>query len=1161
MRLLRMILRGFKSFADKTEVEFAPGVTAIVGPNGSGKSNLADAVRWVLGEQNIRQLRGEQSSDVIFAGTATERAKASAEVTLVFDNSDGFFQTDTAEVAVTRRLLRSGASDYFINRQNCRLKDIQLLLADTGLGRDSLAVIGQQRVDRILIGRPEERKLVFEEVAGITRYKLRKEEGMRKLREAERNMERVSDIARLLAQDLPPLEEKARQAKQRNELRTQEANIARSLAWKAWQTAQRQLTRAEKEWITADQAATAATTELTQLEAAAQAQTEADTKAQQMLREKEQAANIAAQHCERLRSELAVLTERGHQHAKEMQEVAQAVAEKRQTLEQLTAAQATTVAAIAATAQERDEAQARLAEETARRDRLRAMLQAARKQVTDRLRREERSAAEQEFLQQTAQQLQERNVELTRRARELDIRKETLQTRLQQAQAALATAQATASESSRQLTAQEEVVNKLQAQREAAQAANAKARETLQTTQTRYQYLQQLADSYEGYGRATKAVLGATEAWRSDCYGTVAQLLRVPKEYTTALDIALGGTQQHLVMRDSQAAQAAIRFLRRTKSGRVTLYPLDEIRPRTLADRDWAILHEPGVIGLAAALVKAESYLQPLVDYLLGRTVLVEDLATGSRLAAKYQQRIRLVTRAGDLFQPGGALTGGSTRRAELTLFGRQQELAALRAQLETLAAQPERELPDISAALARRDALQNAAQTTALAIASQTAQLQALRDEWNGIVRQADEIRSAQTQTADEYRLTVNKQKELTVAPTAVTETTTDTAAQEAELARCEHAYTEAHVALATVQATLRQQEQEKVRQAEQEKNAQAEMERLTQREKEIQAAAKALSASQETLQKQADEAQQTAQTAKAQAEAFYDAHAERLNAQQAGQERLRAMRAQATETKVEAARLLAKKETAQAEMEQQREQLAMYDLDPQTVEPAIVAGTQATLLAEQRRLLTEIARFTDISEQAIEEYEKSRERSDFYTAQLADLTAARDTLQNVVAEIDRTMQEQFAAAFEVVAAEFQRIFAHLFGGGEAQLILTAADENKPAGVEIMVRPPGKKQQALSLLSGGERALTVIALLFSFMAYRPAPFCLVDEIDAALDDANIKRFTRYLETGRNGLQFIVITHRKPTMAAADRLQGVTMVKRGISQLIAVNLKQYKETP
>ena len=427
--------------------------------------------------------------------------------------------------------------------------------------------------------------------------------------------------------------------------------------------------------------------------------------------------------------------------------------------------------------------------------------------------------------------------------------------------------------------------------------------------------------------------------------------------------------------------------------------------------------------------------------------------------------------------------------------------------------------------------------------------------------MRQADEIRSAQTQTADEYRLTVNKQKELTVAPTAVTETTTDTAAQEAELARCEHAYTEAHVALATVQATLRQQEQEKLRQAEQEKNAQAEMERLTQREKEIQAAANALSASQETLQKEADEAQQTAQTAKAQADAFYDAHAERLNAQQAGQERLRAMRAQATETKVEAARLLAKKEAAQADVAQQREELAAHDLDPQAGEPAIVEGTQASLRAEQRRLLTEIARFADISEQAIEEYEKSRERSEFYTTQLADLTGARDTLQNVVAEIDRTMQEQFTAAFEVVAAEFQRIFAHLFGGGEAQLILTAADENKPAGVEIMVRPPGKKQQALSLLSGGERALTVIALLFSFMAYRPAPFCLVDEIDAALDDANIKRFTRYLETGRNGLQFIVITHRKPTMAAADRLQGVTMVKRGISQLIAVNLKQYKETP
>lgn len=1166
MRLLRMVLRGFKSFAQPTEIEFVDGVTGIVGPNGSGKSNIADAVRWVLGEQSIRQLRGEKAADVIFAGTEDVRPKGAAEVTLVFDNPNELLLPDVAEVAVTRRLLRSGDSEYMINRRTCRLKDIHLLFADTGLGKDSMAVIGQNRVDRILIGKPEDRKAIFEEVAGITRYRMRKQDGLRKLHAAEQNMQRVRDVVQVYAEQLAPLAKRAETARTYHEWKRRHHAAATTLAWQRWQNAQRKLTRAENETIRAERALTAAQTAVVQAQAEREQRLAADEAETQRQRALEQERTATQTREERAKGEWHAVETQIEQQQAHRAEAEQVLQGTRSALDK----NKMELAAAVQAQEERDrayrevqmemqdavlaaeEAEAGMRDYRARRSAREAAVRAAQEAAAQRQAQAAAVGKEVELLtaqaQRQAQQLAE------------------YETRAQALREEVAAQEAAAAEAQRQAVAARDALEAAQAEYAACEQLRAERQEEAMTRrrdierrQERAEYLARLAREYEGFGRATKIVLQARESWQRDCIGTVADVLTVPAAYTTAMDIALGARLQHIVVRDGQTAKAAIRYLQSRGGGRTTFYPLTDIRARALNARESAALKEAGVVGSAAECVTYDPALAALVSYLLGGTLIVDTMDTAQALVKKYDRRLRMVTLDGQLFQPGGSVTGGSTRQAETTVFGRRQEQERLQEELRALRQAPAVEIPTLDAVSAARSAAEEDVRRRTQAALTADARRQ--------------QVAAEAERLAASIRTLVAEREDALQRVAALTAQAADTAAAEEVAAESGEAapYTDDELTALRARATQLQ-----VRTAQ----AQGELDRsrescrslilrqqeLTAQEQRQTASVTEIAAENERLIRRGEScrealqaASQAAAAAVREAEAYYAAHGERREAEQAANAAYDALREAERDAQSAAEVARAKAAAAREETEERAQAFAATGSTPDTIDAIRVDGTTAEIERQVAKAERAIAALGDVNPQAEEEYRQAQEQHQFYEAQLADLAQARHGLQGVIDTIDREMEKQFTAAFAAVGTEFQRIFTHLFGGGEARLELVPSEEDSVGGVEIFIRPPGKKRQSLSLLSGGERALTVIALLFAFQVVRPAPFCLVDEVDAALDDANVERFGRYLQSGRNETQFIVITHRKQTMQAADRLIGVTMAQKGISTVIGVDLKAKEE--
>lgn len=1170
MRLIRMVLRGFKSFAEKTEIEFADGVTAIVGPNGSGKSNIADAVRWVLGEQNVRQLRGEKSADIIFAGTETERAKASAEVTLVFDNIDETLMPDVAEVSVTRRLLRSGTSEYFINKQACRLKDIQLLFADTGLGRDSMAVIGQNRVDRILIGRPEERKLIFEEVAGITGFKIRKAEGLRKLTEAERNMERVQDIATVLEAELGSMETRAKELQTYLQLEREKKELKATLLWQQYKNAQKQLTRIENEYFAAADKVTQAQSALAKIEAERQARLYQTEKENTELRRLEQEAAQAAQSLQRVEGEYQVACESERYLQERLDSIMLQETELRTQYEKWETVIQT----------QRDECNqaARLWE-----DALRVEKETEREVVTSQEEQEAYLAYEKEREQkQSAHKerllMYEKSLELSQQTREWLLQE------IEKQQPILAQLQAEKEQLASKLREEKEQYEewvhdkaerqsrlvfkqqqwKIEKEKEDVLRKSEQERENqCRELENRYRYLEKIVRDREGFTQATKTVLQSTESWRRDCIGTVADVLDVPARYTTAIDVALGGALQHIIVERVETAQQVIEYLKKRHAGRTTFYPLQAIQSRGLGTAESAILREDGVIGTADNCVHYDQRYRPVVAYLLGRTVVVQNMDRARELAKAYRYRVRMVTLDGQLFLPGGSVTGGSTRKAEVTFFGQKQELSTLREQITKLQKPVLVEWPDVLTAEAEVNALSekiheldlrmvtlqtriqeeatylekqderifmvtNAKEAYMLQLAENDRKIEATKEAWEkekaGFVVPAGQL------APDESKLAVWQEK-LTACRVAVAENKLK--------------YTQSQAMLAEAETSCQQ--------------VKAQQSDLAEKKKEEEAN---LSTQQTTISRLRDEHAQwirTARETKVAAERYFAEREERIVATRELETVYEQARQVEREAQIALACLEEKTHHMKAACELRLQEVHDLGFTADTIEAVLQTGSMQEIRGRLAQTEETISQLGPVNPNAIEEYESARVRHELYETQLNDMKEARNKLQQVVKDIDRTMEMRFREAFDVIAVEFQRIFTHLFGGGEAKLELTAENEAGVGGVEIYIQPPGKKQQSLTLLSGGERALTVIALLFSFMAYRPAPFCLVDEVDAALDDANVMRFRNYLKDGRNNMQFIVITHRKITMEAADVLQGVTMERKGISRMIEIDLKRYEE--
>ena len=1181
MQLLRLELKGFKSFADKTIVKFSPGMTAVIGPNGSGKSNITDAMKWVLGESNVRNLRGQKAEDIIFSGTEKRKPMSAAEVTLVFDNSDQQLDIDMAEVAITRRIYRTGESEFLINKRSCRLKDIHLLLADTGLGRDSMAIIGQNRIDAILNSKPEERRLIFEDVAGISRFKINKEDALRRIASTDRNMERVRDVMATIEEQLGPLSEKAEKTKKYMTLSRAKRDYDGALGFHNYKTSDRLLTRFENDNIAFKDEEIELQTELSKLEARRHELQSSSSKEQEQLKLWEAQYTEKQRDEERLSGHLRLLEEQLKTARRELDETSMRISE-------LEATQNGEEQQLRILNQLIQDESAQLVEKESNLEEL----EASYKKAVEDVRSEQ---AKFQSLQSNREAFEKRQLEVvsaieTAKAsiRSLEARKGESKNQCAILESEIAQVDSELQVARSEFEALGQKFNALSAQRQAlvddAKDAVMKAREErkeLQKLRTqeqrakgRLELLAQWEEQHEGYLEGTKNILNGKGSWREQITGAVGDLFTVEEKYTTAIETALGGSVNHVVTTTARAAAEGVNYLKSIQGGRVTFLPMDSVKGKPY---DTPALHESCVLGTAVDCISFDNKYAHIFQYLLGRTLVVSSMDDAIGLQKKYNQQLRIVTLTGEQFQPGGSLTGGATKRKRASVLSRKEEAASLEQELVQIEEQ-------IRSLIANLESLEKRVE--------ETEKDQATLDEsyqHTNLLYVASEtkVQNIQNQLDRKKRVLHEEEQRLVQIDIDLATTTANLKDQETALASLQEdhgmdgnqgalmgrltvlqkvqqeayeAFTEARLTCDTLRHTIQERESQR---EQRNQSISSIIERLTplrnllvsttQRyEEDIPLAQEvaeqeltSATAEVERLRALRDEAYDKTSTGREEMESILSEQ-DRLNQRyKVVQGRLVDMEGKITRHRMDCERFV-----------EELQELGFTLEDAQVLR---IEGSVSDWKDEQARLIAEIAELGPVNPNAVEEYEETKERYDFLTTQLADLDTAKAQLQAVIAEMDKAMSTQLYDVLDVVGRRFQEVFSQLFGGGTAQIVLTDPDNILTGGIDFYIQPPGKKCQQLTLLSGGERALTVIALLFSFLDYRPAPFCALDEVDAALDEANVERFSSYLNRINKETQFIVVSHRKKTMEAAEVLQGVTMVERGVSRLLTVAFEDVKE--
>ena len=1181
MQLLRLELKGFKSFADKTVVKFSPGMTAVIGPNGSGKSNITDAMKWVLGESNVRNLRGQRAEDIIFSGTEKRKPMSAAEVTLVFDNADGQLDVDMQEVAITRRIYRTGESEFLINKRTCRLKDIHLLLADTGLGKDSMAIIGQNRIDAILNSKPEERRLIFEDVAGISRFKINKEDALRRIASTDRNMERVRDIMATIEEQLGPLAEKAETTKKYMALSRSKREYDGVIGFHNYKTADRLLTRAENDNIALKDEEIELQTQLSTLDARRHTLQAENTKDQEQLKSWEAQFSEKQREEERINGTVTLLEEQLRTTKREVEDtslrISEAEASKKGEEQQLLILD-------------------RLIEdETAQLESERTQFVVLEENYNKAIAQLDAEQSSWKSLESDRQAFQQRQLDLvasieTAKAtlRNLESRKsesavqvETLETEIKEVQSNLSAAK---SEHESLETQFNELSNKRKSFVDEERSASERLRESrkalnrmssdVQKAQGRLELLAQWAEQYEGYLEGTKNILNGKGPWREAIKGAVGDLFTVDNRFTVAIEIALGGSVNHVVTTTAKAASEGVQYLKSIQGGRVTFLPMDSVKGRPY---DTPALSEDGVIGTAVDCIEFDAAYNHIFQYLLGRTLVVETMERAIALQKKYNQQLRIVTLTGEQFQPGGSLTGGATKKKRSSLLSRREEAARLEAELasvEERTAKLEQQIKDeenhIERAQRERSVLDEQYQHTNLLFSASQAKIQnienqlerkkrVLHDEQERIVQiDVDMGQTKHVLSQSESELSaLHNSPEQQGDQSAIMErlSTLQKAQQEAY-----EAFTASRLFCERLESTI---EERKVQQEQRKQNLETIASRLEPLMELLHSSEERLNV---VIPEQIRVANESLEAIRGEVEKFRALRDEAYQSTAGAREEIESILA-------EQDRLNQRYKVVQNRLVEAEGKLTRYRMDCdravedlnelgyslEDAQHINIAGSVNDWKMEQARLMAEIAELGSVNPNAVEEYEETKTRYDFLSNQLSDLDTAKEQLQAVIAEMDKAMSTQLYDVLEVVGKQFQHVFSQLFGGGTAQIVLTDPENILTGGIDFYIQPPGKKRQQLTLLSGGERALTVIALLFSFLDYRPAPFCVLDEVDAALDEANVERFSSYLNRVNKETQFIVVSHRKKTMEAAEVLQGVTMVERGVSRLLTVSFEDVKE--
>ena len=1179
MYLKSIEVQGFKSFANKITFEFHNGITGIVGPNGSGKSNVGDAVRWVLGEQSAKQLRGGNMQDVIFSGTETRKPLGFAYVAITLDNSDHKLPIDYQEVTIARRLYRSGESEYLLNGTSCRLKDVNELFYDTGIGKEGYSIIGQGQIDKILSGKPEERRELFDEAAGIVKFKRRKNTAIKKLEEEQQNLTRVNDILSELTRQLAPLEKQAETAKVylKKKEALKQLDIQMFLVEMARIREQLKAVEEKYEIAQSDLEETCKSFDVTKTEYE-NLEKELEILETEIQKSREQSTQKTLEK-QNLENQIHLLQEQIHsakQNETQYQERAVALdadIDKRKKEEQgyleeqsQLEEKAAEFSRVQSQAQEAFKAIAieihnlEEAIESGKNEIIEILNQRA--SIKGKLQRYD-TMMEQISIRKVA--LNQRNLTLRSEAAQLDASEEQYKTQKQEIEE-------TIEKLIRQGNRCEDQIKKYQAEISRATQQLENEKTAYHREASRLESLKNITERYDGYGNSIRRVMEQKKNV-SGIKGVVADLLKVEKNYETAIETALGGSIQNIVTDNENTAKGMIEFLKKNKYGRATFLPLTSMKNKKTFNNP-AALKEPGVIGVASDLVQVEAEYEGLANYLLGRTLVVDHIDHGIAIAKKYQYTIRMVTIEGESLNPGGSLTGGAFKNNS-NLLGRRREIDELHENVEKLKLNIEKlqaaleeyrnkrnhfrdEAGRIQESLQEQYIQENTVQMNLNSMSDKRAEI---KQGYENLKRENAELEK-QTKEIEENSQSIQLEMEASASQESALEKSINEKQEELESRKKQETDISKELEKSQlegagitsrkgfIQENLRRIKEELESLTNQKEALFAGMEEgkeealkketeIVKIRQEIELAAKEEEEDREKLQEALLKKEKMTQEHKA----FFSKRDE--------------LSARMNLLDKESYRLLGQKEKLEENQETQVNYMweeyeitysqALIDMPDELQERAEIKSAISNMRSEIRQL-------GNVHVNAIEEYKELSERHTFMKTQHDDLVQAEETLQGIINELDTGMRRQFEEKFGQIRIEFDKAFKELFGGGKGTLELDEEEDILEAGIRIISQPPGKKLQNMMQLSGGEKALTAIALLFAIQNLKPSPFCLLDEIEAALDDSNVTRYAKYLHKLTKNTQFIIITHRRGTMAAADRLYGITMQEKGVSTLVSVDL-------
>ncbi|MBO4838767.1 MAG: chromosome segregation protein SMC [Lachnospiraceae bacterium] len=1179
MYLKKIETQGFKSFANRAVLEFTPGIMGIVGPNGSGKSNIADAVRWVLGEQSARQLRGSNMQDVIFAGTESRRPMSYAFVSLTIDNSDRSLSVDTDEVTVSRQVFRSGESEYRLNGNVCRLKDIYETFYDSGIGKEGYSIIGQGQIDTVLSNKPEERRLMFDEAAGIVKYRKRRDITLKKLESEQASRERVEDILGELEKQVGPLEKQSEKARQylklRDELKEYEVG-AFALESDELESKLNEV-RTNLETVNADLERASAEEEhlRDQYDALNTENEERDTR---LAARQAQMADMRVAN-ENREGRISLLTEqiRSAQANRDLiEERARDYDAAVTRIEKEREGFYTQKNAVDEELDRIDDKISALEEETEALEEeekdLTFRLEKGNSTIMASLDRKAQITASLAALDAREEQTNERLAALTQEKEAADIQIRELQSDHDAQQETLKLLDEEIAGLSRKLEEDQDGERNLRIVRAEREEEKQRLERELGILRARRENLSNLIERYDGYGGSVKAIMEKKDRFPGIC-GVVADLITTDKKYETAIETVLGGRIQNIVTETEDAAKSLINYLKTNRLGRATFLPLDAVR----GDRGFArpeALGEPGAIGTAASLVSTDGRYVGIVGFLLGQTLVADNMDHALAIARKYSYRLSIVTLEGEYLTPGGVMSGGAYKNNS-NLLGRRRELDACEAEEKRKQARLVTIRTELKESAEKLEGMSSRIAETDLRLRRSSLQAAALRAQWEGKKKDLEQLRTRLASLTEEEEKRGRELEDIRTQRESVNQNVSDLdtdsesiRAQMTDLAvrldKVKEQFREKSAALETLRVEFSNVSQKGDFLLQNVKRCNEEIAR-TRREK---ADLLQGNISVETVTREREEEIRQLRLDIETAEA----ELKRLEQLQREEEALKEERREEQHNYFEAKEAVTQRislldreqyrlQTQEQRLEEQIEKQAEYLWTEYEMTPSqarAIRNPEIKNPAEVRRFIAQrkkaIKELGPVYVESIEKYKEVSERYEFLKGQQEDLIKAEKELQDMIRELEKGMREQFREQFALIRQEFSRVFSDLFAGGKGDLILEDPDDVLSSGVIINAQPPGKKLQNMMQLSGGEKALTAIALLFAIQNLKPSPFCLLDEIEAALDEPNVKRFADYLYRLRGSTQFLIITHRRGTMEMADKLYGITMQEKGVSVLVSVNL-------